>query len=100
MLAIALSQPTSMVIDTPPSPASQLLQRFQRSAGQHDAERNNDQPQRYREGRAHAAGHGFGCVRLMSTALEARANTAPIAEAPVTSPRLRDRLSMPETTPR
>ena len=28
------------------------------------------------------------------------ANTAPITEAPVMSPRLRDRLSRPETTPR
>jgi hypothetical protein len=30
----------------------------------------------------------------------ARANIAPIADAPVMSPRLRDRLSIPATTPR
>jgi len=31
---------------------------------------------------------------------DASANTAPITDAPVMSPRLRDRLSMPEMTPR
>jgi hypothetical protein len=36
----------------------------------------------------------------MLAAPEASANTVPIADAPVTSPRLRDRLSMPEMTPR
>ncbi len=30
----------------------------------------------------------------------AKANSAPIADAPVMSPRLRDRLSIPEMTPR
>ena len=41
-----------------------------------------------------------GGVWVMSAACEARANTAPNAEAPVINPKFRDRLSMPETTPR
>src|SRR3990167_5027441 len=41
-----------------------------------------------------------GCAVAMSLVAEANANTAPIADAPVISPRLRDRLSMPEMTPR
>jgi hypothetical protein len=36
----------------------------------------------------------------MSVVADARANTAPMTDAPVISPRLRDRLSMPEMTPR
>ncbi|MNY36687.1 hypothetical protein D3C86_1711910 [compost metagenome] len=36
----------------------------------------------------------------MSLIAEANTNTAPIADAPLISPRLRDRLSMPEMTPR
>ena len=40
------------------------------------------------------AAQGGQCVA------EANANTAPIADAPVSSPRLRDRLSKPEMTPR
>jgi hypothetical protein len=41
-----------------------------------------------------------GGAIVMFAAPEASANTAPIADAPVMSPRLRDRLSMPEMTPR
>src|SRR5262249_9032928 len=41
-----------------------------------------------------------GCAAAISTAADPRANTAPMTDAPVMSPRLRDRLSMPETTPR
>ena len=41
-----------------------------------------------------------GWAVVMSVVAEAKANTAPMAEAPVTSPRLRDRLSRPEMTPR
>jgi hypothetical protein len=37
---------------------------------------------------------------VMSIVPDASANTAPITDAPVMSPRLRERLSMPETTPR
>jgi hypothetical protein len=36
----------------------------------------------------------------MSVVADANANTAPMTDAPVMSPRLRDRLSMPEMTPR
>ena len=36
---------------------------------------------------------------MMSVVADPRANTVPITEAPVISPRLRDRLSMPEVTP-
>ena len=42
----------------------------------------------------------LGAAAVMSLAPDAKANTAPIADAPVTSPRLRDRLSIPEITPR
>ncbi|MCY1557683.1 hypothetical protein D9M68_945530 [compost metagenome] len=41
-----------------------------------------------------------GCAVAMSLVAAANTNTAPIADAPVISPRLRDRLSMPEMTPR
>ena len=37
---------------------------------------------------------------VMSVVDDAAPNTAPIADAPVISPRLRDRLSSPEMTPR
>jgi len=40
------------------------------------------------------------CAVVMSTVADASANTAPITEAPLMSPRLRERLSMPDTTPR
>lgn len=36
----------------------------------------------------------------ISGAADARVNIAPMTEAPVISPRLRDRLSAPEMTPR
>ena len=36
-----------------------------------------------------------GCAVVKSTVAEAKANTAPMTDAPVTRPRLRDRLSMP-----
>jgi hypothetical protein len=36
----------------------------------------------------------------MSVIADANANTAPMTDAPVMSPRLRDRFSMPEMTPR
>jgi len=39
-----------------------------------------------------------GLAVVMSAARDA--NSAPIIDAPVMSPRLRDRLSIPETTPR
>src|SRR4030081_2640609 len=41
-----------------------------------------------------------GRAVVMSIVAEAAANTAPRTDAPVMSPRLRDRLSMPEMTPR
>ena len=41
-----------------------------------------------------------GSAAVISIVPDAVANTAPIAEAPVTSPRLRDRLSNADTTPR
>jgi hypothetical protein len=41
-----------------------------------------------------------GRAVVMSIVADASANTAPIMDAPVTSPRLRDRLSMLEMTPR
>ena len=41
-----------------------------------------------------------GRAVVTSIVAEASANTAPMTEAPVMSPRLRDRLSMPEMTPR
>ena len=41
-----------------------------------------------------------GCAVAMSGDFEASAKTVPIMDAPVMSPRLRDRLSMPEMTPR
>ena len=41
-----------------------------------------------------------GRAVVMSVVADASANTAPITDAPVMSPRLRDRLSMPEMTPR
>jgi hypothetical protein len=41
-----------------------------------------------------------GRAVVMLFVADASANTAPIKEAPVISPRLRDRLSMPEMTPR
>lgn len=45
---------------------------------------------------ATASGRGV----LAPLAPEANAKTAPMMEAPVISPRLRDRLSMPDMTPR
>ena len=45
-----------------------------------------------------ATASGGGIV--MPVVLDASANTAPMSEAPVIRPRLRDRLSTPETTPR
>ncbi|MCY1465870.1 hypothetical protein D9M71_840720 [compost metagenome] len=42
----------------------------------------------------------WGCAGLSAVAVDPSANTAPMADAPVISPRLRDRLSRPETTPR
>ena len=41
-----------------------------------------------------------GLAVVMSVVADAIANTAPITDAPVISPRLRDRLSIPEITPR
>ena len=41
-----------------------------------------------------------GRAVVMSLVADASANTAPMTDAPVMSPRLRDRLSMPEMTPR
>jgi len=41
-----------------------------------------------------------GRAVVMSLAPDASANTAPMTEAPVMSPRLRDKLSMPDVTPR
>ena len=41
-----------------------------------------------------------GRAVVMSVVADANANTAPMTEAPVMRPRLRDRLSMPEMTPR
>ena len=41
-----------------------------------------------------------GSAVEMSPAPAANENTAPITDAPVISPRLRERLSMPEVTPR
>ena len=41
-----------------------------------------------------------GRAVVMSVVPDASANTAPITDAPVMRPRLRDRLSMPEMTPR
>ncbi|GAA2782392.1 hypothetical protein GCM10010441_04110 [Kitasatospora paracochleata] len=41
-----------------------------------------------------------GDAAVTSLVAEASANTAPIAEVPVTRPRLRERLSSPDTTPR
>jgi hypothetical protein len=41
-----------------------------------------------------------GGALVMSVVLDASANTAPMTDAPVMKPRLRDRFSMPETTPR
>ena len=41
-----------------------------------------------------------GLAVVMSAVADAIANTAPMTEAPVMPPRLRDRLSRPETTPR
>ena len=41
-----------------------------------------------------------GIAAAISVTAAPAANTAPIADAPVISPRLRDRFSMPETTPR
>ena len=40
-----------------------------------------------------------GCAVVMSLAADASANTALMTDAPVMSPRLRDRLSTPEMTP-
>ena len=40
-----------------------------------------------------------GCAVMMLVVPDPRANTVPITEAPVISPRLRDRLRMPEMTP-
>ena len=37
---------------------------------------------------------------VMSLVADANANTVPMTDAPVMSPRFRDRLSMPEITPR
>jgi len=41
-----------------------------------------------------------GRAAVISVLADAVANTAPIRDAPVISPRLRDRLSKPEMTPR
>jgi hypothetical protein len=41
-----------------------------------------------------------GGAVLMSLVPAASENTAPMTDAPVISPRLRERLSMPEVTPR
>jgi len=41
-----------------------------------------------------------GDAIVMSCVDDASANTAPMTDAPVMKPRLRDRLSMPEMTPR
>ena len=41
-----------------------------------------------------------GCADVMSATPDASANTAPMTEAPVRPPRLRDRFSRPDTTPR
>jgi hypothetical protein len=41
-----------------------------------------------------------GRAVVMSLVADASLNTAPITDAPVMSPRLRDRLSMPDMTPR
>jgi len=47
------------------------------------------------------AASSAGCELPMPFVVEAaRANTAPRTDAPVISPRFRDRLSMPEITPR
>ena len=37
---------------------------------------------------------------MMLVVADASANTAPMTDAPVINPRLRDRLSIPDTTPR
>ena len=42
----------------------------------------------------------WGCAVATLTVDEPSVNTAPITEAPVMSPRLRDMLSRPEMTPR
>jgi hypothetical protein len=41
-----------------------------------------------------------GRTVVMSIVPDANANTAPMTDAPVTRPMLRDRLSIPEMTPR
>lgn len=41
-----------------------------------------------------------GAAVPMSVVADAAANSAPMADAPVTRPRFRDRVSRPETTPR
>jgi hypothetical protein len=41
-----------------------------------------------------------GGALVMSVAFDASANTAPMTDAPVMRPRLRDRFSTPEITPR
>ena len=49
---------------------------------------------------ATAAGWAVATSTVADEDATANANTAPITDAPVMSPRLRDRLSMPEITPR
>jgi hypothetical protein len=41
-----------------------------------------------------------GSAVVTSSAADAAANTAPMTDAPVISPRFRDRFNSPETTPR
>ena len=75
---------------------------------QRDRERHQDQNQdknrRDGESGSHAGRNGLACAVVMSTFADdtatAYANTAPMTQASVMSPRLRDKLSMPEITPR
>jgi len=47
----------------------------------------------------HTGGNGLGMRRFDVDRRRASVNTAPITDTPAMSPRMRDRLSMPEMTP-
>ncbi len=66
----------------------------------HDGERDDDHNRRDCERDPHTGGNGLGARRGDVAGRRCECDTAPITDAPVMSPRLRDTLSMPEVTPR
>ena len=72
----------------------------ERMAYRRDGEGDDDQSRRDGEREPHAGRNRLRTRRHESVVAEPSANSAPITDAPVISPRLRDRLSRPEMTPR